>query len=55
MNAHVLSDALNETINKGIEAVKQGHALLNEIANQDVIMGDETAHKKRSAFIMSYD
>jgi hypothetical protein len=49
LDAHTYSN-IDEAYEESRLAIQEGHAVLNEIASSDedsVIMGDETAHKKR--------
>jgi hypothetical protein len=41
--------ALDEACQEGRTAIEEGEAILREVATNDSVMGDETAHKKRRA------
>ena len=41
--------ALDEACQEGRAAIEEGEAMLREVASNDSVMGDETAHKKRRA------
>ena len=47
--------ALDKIINDGYATAREGQELLNGMHEQDAIMGDETAHKKRNSIYMLFD